>query len=702
MRYRNLCLTNLLLIYCLFYLPSCSKENDNKEVYQVTLSANQDETKTFKKDLLTFKLNVNKGDTILKALEYNNLATSNYNKIINYSYGEFQSWYKDSESAFDLDIDNKIDINTYKVNNDLVLYAGYIYNDYTPLLKNNISSYLGNYMALSYSSLPFISTSELPALSEDYKEVTFKHIDDITYDNFKIDLLKKYAFKLKKDGSYDDKFKAYNLKLDYMKESEELKLTYNFNDERNKFPSNFVSSQFFLKDTRDILNDNYFYVADYSKENNFITSYEVKGNGDLYKYFSYYPNSDVDPVSDFYDCLEKNGLTTTIKSSNYTYAVDESYSILITANYQNEMVNVTLLSLATTSLDIDELKKSYLDITTYEFEEDLFPLINKVKGFGSILSGYLNNNGVIGFYVSGLDENSLDNYLEQLNSLSYQGDVNQYNNSYIYSYSYNRNELNIQITYYDKKLNNNLFDNYAIFYFSHPGDIDKNVSNWINKQSKGDSEIESLPLINGKGAYRSGYIINNNSLLGYTYYMSVSKAITTKEEYIEAIKETSLWEIDNNNTTSTMTIFNSKDKVFTLGIIEEDEDLTIRLIYNYHKDLEKPSLTDVMKYVNYRLGTGDNFLVPGLDKIINGSKDIQLEEYYDGDYDRVIIYLPLSNYNQYISYENIFVEAFTNSEDFKNIGTNSDGSVTFFQEKNNGVISYYAGLSSYYIIGLYK
>lgn len=702
----------LLVLSSVSILSGCGKKEEednkvnNKKILNVTLNVDS-VTSTKKEDQLTFTIGVKYGDTISKALEYNEMvnAKEKYDKILNYSSGEFQGWFKDSESAYDLNKENAFDLDSFIVKEDLNIYAGFVFSDYTEALKQSITTYLGNFMSLGYSTLPFVSTSEMPTISKDYKELTFKHIQKEGYDNFKSDLLRKYKFKEVSKNTYLDKLKAYNVTLNYDESNKVLKLSYAFNDEQNKFPSNFVTSQFFVQDVRSVLNENYLYAVDFSKTKNFYTNYLYK-NGTYYKTFSYVPTDAENAVNDFYDCLEANNLATpeTDANGNYSYAVDETYSTLIQAEYSENMVTVLLASLYTTTLNLTDVKDSYKNVTGYNYDENLFPTFTSGKGYGSILAGYIGDNAVCGYYVSVSSKEDLDKYVDSLVKLGYQGEYVDYGDYGRYNYSYDYNLLNVTIEYVKKT--NSYWSGYALICYSHPGNILNNVENWIEKQSKGKSDIKTIPLINGKGSYSSGYLTNNNSTMAYTYYMSVNKSVTTKEEYASELEKTNLWVKDSENSTKDVSIYVSKDQFFKIYISYDEDELVIKLLYNnYITELKSASVSDIYNYLKFRFNFGDDFKIPGLDQLVKGDKDVIAEEYFDSTYDRGLILIPTKSFGADSYYNSVLEEALNKSEDYSYIGTNSDESIKFYQDTKTGVIVYHTSTSyssSYYLVGLYK
>lgn len=622
----------------------------------------------------------------------------------------FVGFYTSLEAALDEDTSALVSLDD-TLSSDVDLYPGYRYDAFPADVEKHIEDYLGSYQKAGISPIPYLESPTPATFDEERNAIVYENIDTDRLSSYK-EVLEEEGFQSLGDNQYLDPKEAYILTLSYDAEEAVLSLTYAFNDAENEFPANFVSSQFFYYDSRLGLYDGNFSLADNileEGEKKFITSYEPSSESIPYsiKDVYYEPKSDdEDPVASFYEYLDDTGVcnvtTSTSSTGAVTYqAMDPAYGTQVLAmlvqwptrseqalGVQRGMVHLMFADFSTTSLDEENFANAYRQVTGVEYDPSIYGTFEGPKVYGSLLSAVLwSDTPALAYYAGGFDEYDLEDYLHELEGLGYTGSKSELTSYTQFSLTSADGSYGIVLRYYPQGGEDSvLFCNDIVVYLYHTSSAYEELSEWFVENNRGGGEITSLPEFEEGVQVSTDYLTSSGTDVGYTHYL-YAQGVTSQaiENYKEELLATGLWKESTETEESVDAIYDSLDGYYTLYFLANGSTLTIQIYYNPEK--KATGVEEILSAIRPRLGADENFLIPGLEEVV-GDKAVTTIQYYNIRDQRARIEIPFDSVEEVAKNHETLVERIQSAANWKYVGTDTSGTIDFYQESESGIYLY--------------
>lgn len=709
-------LTGMAIISSLFLLGSCGvKEEINDDNLVVTLDTSPSNT-TDK----NIEIHLKKGETIQEALNKDEALKDEISKATSLDEElSLDGWYVSSETALNLDRgqgDKNIFSFSTPVEQSVTLYGGYIYPEFNKEVKDYISYYLGVYEEDGYSPLPIVRTStyisapEIDA-SSDNNSLSINDVSKASYDYYLNSLTSSYGFN-KNGDVFTDPLDVYSLKVNYDEEATTLTLTYAFLDEENKFPAKFVSSQFYALDTKSLLNDDLFMLAENvlpEGQKKFVTRIESSSSSipsrvkDVY----YVPKSTSEtPVDDFYEWVSTLSVMTLNKETDsstgesvITGAADESSSTYLTVSLVDDptleelakgvtkgMVKAQFVDYSSSSFNEEYFKDAFNSYLGVNLDDGEYSFPTGIKGYGAPLVGTLGGKTVVGYSGIGITAEDLQSFFESMKEKDWNGSKSEGSSFTQFQLTSKLSEFGMVINYYPAKENS--YSSFVNVFFYHQDSVTQDFEKWFAASNVGGGEVSGIPLFESDGSYSSGNMTSSGTEVGNAHYLSGTQV---KSEYVSAyeaelVKEG--WVKDEETSKeASYPVYKSADGFYSLNVIYslQNETLGIQVIYNGSgtaKDID-----GVIKNIGPRLGIDSSFEIPGLGDLING-KEVITEQFYNLTDNRAYVTVPLTSEDEVTKAKESLNSAIEAKSNWKKVGTVGSSGIPAYQEENTGIIAF--------------
>lgn len=668
----------------------------------------------------TIEVSVKKGETLQEAFDSNEALRNEITSATSVDEQmSFDGWYLSSETALNLDRgqgDENIFSSTAPVEEDLTLYGGYVYTDFSQGVKDYLSYYLGVYEEAGYSPLPMVRTSSFvnaPEIdpSSDNNSLSIGNVSKASYEYYLNSLTSSYGFKEQND-LFVDPLSVYSLRVGYDESLDEITLTYAFLDEENKFPSKFISSQFYSLDTKQILKDDFFMLAEnvqLANQKKFITSIEASSSEypSRIKNLYYVPKSSSEtPVEDFYEWVSEMSVMSLEKQTDpstgedlITGASDESSSTTLNVSLVNTptpeeaskgvvqgMVKAQFVDYSSSSLNEEFLKTAFDSVLGVNLDDGNYSFPSGIKGYGAPLLGTLGGKNVVGYSGTGITSEDLQAFFEEMTQKGWDGSKVAGSDFTQFSLNSKLSEFGMIINYYPEKAN--AYSTFVNVFFYHQDSVSVDFEKWFLASNVGGGSIQNIPLFENDGSYTSGNMTSNGNEIGTGHYLSGSKV---KKEYVatyesDLVKEG--WVKDEEaSQTASYPVYRSADGFYLLNVLYslESESLGIQVLYNGSGTAS--DIAGITRNIGARLGIDSTFVFPGLEAAIQG-KEVLTEQFYNlGDH-RAYVTIPLANEEEVTKTKDSLNTAIEGDQNWEKVGTVGTAGIPAYQDKKTGIVSF--------------
>lgn len=675
--------------------PSISYEPEPVNTYQVTFHLGEENP----------VIHLEEGESIENSLDADTRALIEESTSL--ANADFDGFYKSQEASYTGEEDQKVDL-TSPVTSNLDLYPSFLYFDYDEEMEEEISFYLGTYQKAGISPLPYLKSRVEPTMKND-DTLTYTYVDEEAYQAYIAELLED-GFKEASDGSYLDPKEAYLVSLNYDDTADTLEVSYAFNDVENEFPANYVSSMFFMVDSRYGLYEGNFTLADNileRDEKKFITYTNYGGFTDPYviKHVYYQPKADdEDPVYSFFNYLNSSGVCSVSTGTNafgqtVYQAYDTSYSVevtadLVTAPSNDEaalgvtsgMMELQFIDESTSSLDSQLLANAYKQITGYNYDEGAYGSFVGPKIYGSLLQATYGNYPCVAYYSGGFTEFDLEDYLSELDELGYTCTTSELTNYKQFRLVSPTGDYGMILRYYTPENNSVIFTNVLLTYLYHDVNVYDDLADWFTANNRGGGEIENLPEFPEGVNVSTGYLTSGGTQVGSTHYLSASGMTAADVEvYKQALVATGDWTLSSETADGVDSIYDSADGYYQIYLIYSGNTLTVQIYYNTAK--EASSASEIYSIIAPRLGTPSDFTIPDLEELVK-DKTVTVTQFYNIRDERACIMIPYADADEVASKHAELVSALEATTNWRYVGTDTSGTIEFYQDSESSIYLY--------------